>query len=127
MTTTADWNRVHRLYDQLRLKYFMCAEDPLIVPPPASQLRWYWLAPSSLSHAETAFDADHEVYELGLNVDLRRSRSQLVGALLHELTHIRIYLKAPGQVCGHRPGSPARNVTWRNETIRLAVLGAPLL
>jgi hypothetical protein len=111
----------------LRARYFLHAEEPLRVPPVASDLIWYWLPSGSPWHACTEFDEEHDAFSVGLNVDLRRSWGFLVTSLLHELTHMRVYSVAPGQVCGHGRGRPIRSRIWRAETARLACLGAPIL
>lgn len=113
--------QVHELYERLRLLYFMEAPEPLHVPPPASDLRWYWLPPGSPLHGATHIDEDGDADSLGLDPYLRRSRRFLTHMLLHELTHIRDPLAS----CAGRTGT--RSARWRREQARLASLGAPLL
>jgi hypothetical protein len=107
-------------YDRLRSKYFMDADPPLRVPPPASDLRWYWLSEAAKSHGLTHFDEDGDPDSVGLDPSLRRSGRFLLTTLLHELTHMR----DPALNCGKTGCSPA---AWLREQGRLAALGAPLL
>lgn len=117
MNTNRSWKETHRLYDQLRLKYYMDAEPPLQVPPKASELRWVWLPEGSQDFATTDLDEEQEPHTIGLNVELLRSSKLMTYILLHELSHMR----DPNITCEGR-GKARR--PWLEETVRLAQLGA---
>jgi hypothetical protein len=107
-------------YDRLRAKYFMDAEPPYVVPPPATELRWYWLSEKGPNWAVTHFDQDGDADSIGLDPGLRSCSRWLLSTLLHELTHIR----NPKLNCGSKSNPPD---AWLREQRRLSALGAPLL
>ena len=111
------WRVVHQNYESLRRRYFMDAEPPLRVPPPASVLRWSWLSELSPDLGATHLDEDGDPESLELNPWLRRSSRHLRAILIHEMVHMR----DPKISC--RVGSRR----WTEETVRLATLGAPIL
>ena len=117
------WRQVRRYYDDLRLRYYQDAEDPLRLPPPAAELTWRW-APDKGNLAETVFEpstpagrpaVDAHVVGVNLNVVVARSGQRVLKlCLLHELSHMR----NPAANCGR--GSR----WWREECSRLAAAGA---
>lgn len=92
----------------------MDAPPPLGVPPKAKDLRWVWLPRASPHLAATIFE-DDEPETVFVNPLLLESKRMLVMILLHELTHMRL---------GHRYSCKWGAKTWREETLRLASLGA---
>ena len=111
------WKQVHRLYERLRQQFFMDAAPPLRIPPPATEIRWYWLPSGSGLWGCTYFDHEKDPDAIGLCEDLRHSRKFMRLILLHEMTHIR----NPKLGCWHTSRA------WKAETLRLAQLGAPIL
>ena len=115
------WRSVHREYDRLRRRYYLDAEDPLRVPPPAAEVRWAWIAPRSCDMARTHFDPEGDPHLILVPHDAADRVLTLL--LLHELSHIR----NPG-----RPNDPrstgARclpaDAWWRAEARRLAAADA---
>jgi hypothetical protein len=114
-----------RIYDRLRGKYFLCAEAPLHIPPPASALVFSWLPDNSDALALTGFDEDGDPFEMRFHPKMFYF-GIAYGAILHELTHIRL---GYGPSCGAfshawRGGRVARSMAWYRETVRLANAGA---
>ena len=109
-------------YDRFRKRYYM---DGLGKPLPlAKELRWGWLPYNSNSAGITHFDEDDEPDLIELNEGLSDWTSLLKLTLLHEMSHIRLGVDVPcPSVTRNRRILPA----WKEETIRLAGLGAPLL
>lgn len=68
--------------------------------------------------AVTHFDEDEDAESVGILPFQRRARAVMTTSLLHELTHMRL---------GPRVGCNNGGRTWTEETVRLALLGAPLL
>lgn len=114
-----------RMYDELRLKFFMDAETPLHIPPVASELFWGWLPDNSDAIAETQFE-DGEPTQIRLNEKMCRWRSIARETLLHELTHIRLGCRYSCGGYSHAwTGSRINSsMAWHRETVRLANIGA---
>lgn len=114
-----------RIYDQLRKRYFMDAEPPLHVPPPASKLTWSWLPDNTDAIAETNFDEEGEPEGMRLNAKFMRYTIARE-TILHELVHIRL---GPKLSCGGHSHAwsgarVSRSMAWHRETVRLAQAGA---
>jgi hypothetical protein len=114
-----EWNR-------LRARFFLDAEEPARVPPVAEDLTFYGMPPGSPLLGCTEYDEDDDAIAVGVSHDVHSSRTHARALVIHELTHAR----RPdlggkhGSGCGS-PSNPSRG--WREETRRLALLGAPLL
>lgn len=123
-----DWpmSRVKKIWDSYRKKYFMDGQGR--VPPLAKNLRWSWLPFGSSIAGVTHFDVDDEPESIELNEGLRNWPHELRRVILHELTHCRLgpKLECPSTGASVLTGLPVP-ATWRDETVRLAALGAPLL
>jgi hypothetical protein len=94
-------------YERLRSRYYLDAEPPLRVPPPAGDpaLRWTWVRDRSLWGA-THFDEDNDPHLI--EVPWNAGQRVLVLVLLHELSHMR----RPDAEC-------TRRGWWREECRRL--------
>ena len=106
------WKAVHKLYDKLRSRYFMNAEPPLLVPPPAAELTWVWATENAGYLAQIELDEDEDPHTLTIHPVLRKAHRYLTMALLHEMTHMR------------NPNISCDGKKWDLEVIRLAQLGA---
>jgi hypothetical protein len=114
-----------RIYDRLRLRYFMDAEPPLHVPPPAAELVWSCLPDNTDAIAQTDFDEEGDPEGLRLNAKFMRYTIARE-TLLHELTHMRL---GPVPSCGGSSHAwsgarVSRSMAWHHETVRLAQAGA---
>lgn len=107
------WRQIHASFDRFRTRYYMLAEPPLRVPPKASAIRWAWMASNS-ALAWTHFDEDGDPEFVELHPRMQPVPFVMRLVLLHELSHMR----NPKASCSHR------DRWWREETRRLAVLGA---
>jgi hypothetical protein len=108
------WRQIHATFDRFRLRYYLDAEAPLMVPPRASELRWAWCRDVRV-WGKTHFDVeDGEPHLVELAPQIRNSPSLAGWTLLHELSHMR----NPMAQCSHR------DRWWREEVKRLATLGA---
>jgi hypothetical protein len=101
----------------------MDAEPPARVPPPAADLTWYWLPPGSNLIGCMEYDEDDDALAVGLSALIHPFRTLIRETLLHELTHAR----RPDIGGRHGSGCGRNSRRWREETLRLASLGAPLL
>lgn len=109
--------QVMALYERQRLRYFMDAQPPLHLPPPASELKWEWLPANSPNVAETVFDEDDDPDMIRIAPAFAHLRF-MRPTIQHELIHIRLGPKAQ---CDSGGRLSAR---WRAEVLRLAQLGA---
>jgi hypothetical protein len=114
-----------RLYDRLRSRYFLCAEAPLHIPPPSSEITFSWLPDNSDALALTTFDEDGDAFEMRFNAKFFRY-CIAYETILHELTHIRLGAIPSCGAFSHawRGGRVARSMAWHRETVRLAQAGA---
>lgn len=101
-------------YDRLRLRYYIDAEPPLRVPPPAADpaLRWTWTRDIRRIWAATHLDDDGDPHLIEVPYGYGPRVTTLM--LLHELSHIR----NPDADCGRR------RAWWRQECRRLGALDA---
>lgn len=101
------------MYDKLRMRYYLDAETPLRVPPPANDpaLRWAWMKQSQL-WAATHFDAEGDPHLVEVPYGQGSRLTCLI--VLHELSHMR----NPEAECRRS------NRWWRAEGQRLEGLGA---
>lgn len=106
------WAQIRRAFDRFRQRYYLDADPPLRVPPPAADFRWAWIAPRSPDMAATHFDADDDPHLVEIPFGLPHRVTVLL--LLHELSHMR----NPKARCS----PPDR--WWREETRRLALADA---
>jgi hypothetical protein len=101
-------------FEMLRRRYYLDAEDPLLVPPAGTDpmLRWTW-ARNPREWAATHFDEDGDPHLIEVPFGLGARVTSLV--LLHELSHMR----NPRAECGRRADR-----WWRAEGRRLEAAGA---
>jgi len=99
-------------YEKLRARYYMDAESPLRVPPPAEDLRWAWTKDTRRVLAATHLDEDGDPHL----IEMPWGAGERVVALmlLHELSHMR----NPEADCGRR------HRWWREECKRLEAADA---
>lgn len=100
-------------YDRLRVRYYMDADEPMLVPPPSLELRWTWCRDPKL-WAATHFDEDNDPHLVEAPFGLGKKLTRCV--LLHELSHMR----NPRAVCNEKRAAG----WWRAEGRRLEAFGA---
>lgn len=106
--------QIQSTYDRLRRRYYLDAEPPLEVPPPARELVWTGLSPFSPNLAETHFDQDGDPHEIRLSSMAIDCPKHARRNLLHELSHMR----------NPRANCSKKDAWWKAEIVRLAEAGA---
>lgn len=115
--------KVRDWYTKYRKKYY-ADPGPHHKLPPAKDIDFTWLPEGSRYNGVTTFDEDGDPISIDFNSMLKDNGSLLKVVLLHEMSHIRL---GPEVKCPSSAKKGRVPMKWRDEQVRLAVLGAPLL